>query len=181
MRIVVSGTHGSGKSTLIDDFLAAHPGYSVLPDPFELLDESFDEPGVDMLAAQLRISAARLARLRRGTDVIAERGPIDFLAYLQAWDALGRPGGASGAFESGWERAAAAMSTADLLVVLPLDAGIWLPEDEDLELRAAMDDALRELTEEPDLVGDVPVVELAGVRAARCEQLGDAVRRFSGR
>ncbi|UUE20380.1 ATP-binding protein [Microbacterium sp. J1-1] len=41
MRIVVSGTHASGKSTLIADFLAAHPDflaarpeYLSLGDPF---------------------------------------------------------------------------------------------------------------------------------------------------
>ena len=34
MRIVVSGTHASGKSTLIADFLAARPEYLSLGDPF---------------------------------------------------------------------------------------------------------------------------------------------------
>ena len=39
MRIVVSGTHASGKSTLIADFLGLYPGVDHLPDPFEVLGE----------------------------------------------------------------------------------------------------------------------------------------------
>ena len=33
MRIVVSGSHCSGKSTLIEDFVAAHPEYVHEPEP----------------------------------------------------------------------------------------------------------------------------------------------------
>ena len=40
MRIVVSGTHASGKSTLISDFALRHPEFVVLPDPFEALDDA---------------------------------------------------------------------------------------------------------------------------------------------
>ena len=60
MRIVVSGTHASGKSTLIADVAAALPDYAVLPDPFELLDERFDQPGPAMFLQQLRAAADRL-------------------------------------------------------------------------------------------------------------------------
>ena len=38
VRIVVSGTHASGKSTLVSD-LAMALGYAQLPDPFELVDD----------------------------------------------------------------------------------------------------------------------------------------------
>ena len=60
MRIAVSGTHASGKSTLIADFAAAHPHYVTMPDPFELLDEEFDQPSAGMLLRQLRVAADRL-------------------------------------------------------------------------------------------------------------------------
>jgi hypothetical protein len=61
MRIVVSGTHASGKSTLISDFVQRHPEYEVLPDPIELIDESWDAPSAAPSAAQLSVAAARLA------------------------------------------------------------------------------------------------------------------------
>jgi hypothetical protein len=60
MRIVVSDTHASGKSILISDFTLRHPGFTVPPDPFELLDEASDVPSAAMLSVQLRLSAERL-------------------------------------------------------------------------------------------------------------------------
>jgi cytidylate kinase len=33
MRLAISGTHGSGKTTLAEDFLAAHSGYRHVPEP----------------------------------------------------------------------------------------------------------------------------------------------------
>ncbi len=36
MRVVISGTHGSGKSTLIGDFAAAHREWAILPEPIEI-------------------------------------------------------------------------------------------------------------------------------------------------
>lgn len=83
VRIVVSGTHASGKSTLISDFASRHPEFTVLPDPFELVDED-DAVGAALFAAQLRIAADRLTDEPGRTHVIAERGPLDFLAYLLA-------------------------------------------------------------------------------------------------
>jgi len=84
MRIVVAGTHASGKSTLISDFALKHQEFTVLSDPFELVDESWDAPGAAMFATQLRVAADRLHDDGLGAHVIAERGPVDFLAYLLA-------------------------------------------------------------------------------------------------
>jgi hypothetical protein len=53
-------------------------------DPFELIDESWDVPGAGMFAPQLRIAADRLVYDDWGPNVIAERGPINFLDYLLA-------------------------------------------------------------------------------------------------
>lgn len=171
MRIVVSGTHASGKSTLVGDFAAANPGYLVLPDPFELIDGALDEPDAGAFFAQLRVAAARLHDLP--PDAIAERGPLDFLAYLSALDALGRPGRAPELFERGLPIAEDAMRHVDLFVLLPLNSadGIRVPEDEDPELREAMNDALLELSDE----FEVPTLELTGDRERRLRVLSDYV------
>jgi hypothetical protein len=34
MRLAVSGSHGVGKTTLIEDFVAAHPGYAREEEPY---------------------------------------------------------------------------------------------------------------------------------------------------
>lgn len=168
MRIVVSGTHASGKSTLISDFAARHPEFVVLPDPFESIDEAWDEPGAAMFAAQLRVAAHRLHDHRPGDDVIAERGPLDFLAYLRA---VG-----SEPPERAWEIAAEAMRQVDLLVVLPLASPDSIPvaADEHPALRAAMNDELLDLVDDPDLVADTTVLELAGAAAERLAALESA-------
>jgi predicted ATPase len=181
MRIVVSGTHASGKSTLIADFAAAHPDFATLPDPFEMVDAAADEPDAITYFAQLQSSSARLLKLAPGARVIAERGPLDFLAYLDALDVLRRPTRAPGLFRQGVAPTAAAMAQADLLVLLPLSSAIEAPDDEDRDLREAMNDALLELADDPDLVADTTVVEITGDRATRLAQLEAAVAQVEHR
>ena len=89
MRIVVSGTHASGKSTLVSDVALTHRRFRVLPDPFELVD-GLDPVSVTSFHEQLLVSADRLTALPPDADVIAERGPLDFLAYLEALELLHR-------------------------------------------------------------------------------------------
>lgn len=181
MLVVVSGTHASGKSTLISEFAALHPDFEVLPDPFELLDDTDAEPGADSFFAQLQLAAARLREPARGVSRIAERGPLDFLAYLDALMSLRRPGRSLAMFRGGLATAAGAMAQADLLVLLPLTEAdhIEVPDDEDPELRSAMNDALLELADDPDLVGNARVIELTGSPSHRLAQLEDAIESVS--
>ena len=163
MRIVVSGTHATGKSTLISDFSLAHPEFAVLPDPFEFVD---DGHGSGSLVAQLRISAERLLDPDLAGSVIAERGPLDFLAYLAAVDDLGRSGTAAELVRREAPLVAAAMQEVDLLVLLgPED--ITVPDEDDPELRDATAEALLTLADDPDLTGTARIVELSGPPTAR--------------
>ncbi|MFF2389904.1 hypothetical protein [Agromyces sp. NPDC058104] len=174
MRIVVSGTHASGKSTLISDFVLAHPEFAVLPDPFELIDEGWDAPSASMFAAQLRIAAGRLHGDDHGDRFIAERGPIDFLAYLNALDELSGGTVPDELIARATATTLDALGTVDLLVVLPLaaDDPIHVGGDEDLELREAMNQWLLELVDDPDVVAEhLRVVELSGDRGSRLAAL----------
>jgi hypothetical protein len=184
MQIVVSGTHSSGKSTLISDFTLHHRTFDALPDPFELVDERWDLPDAALFSAQLQVAADRLVEgPRAARDVIAERGPIDFLAYLIALEDLGRTSGSRGSLGRATAITAEALGRVDLLVVLPLagsDQAAPGPE-EDLELRAAMNDALLDLIADPDVVPEhVRVVEIAGDRRERLstlESVAGTIRR----
>jgi hypothetical protein len=179
MRIVVSGTHASGKSTLISDFALRYPNFTVLPDPFDLIDEAWDQPSAAMFAAQLRVAAQRLDPDEVVGDVIAERGPLDFLAYLLARDEVTGASSSPQLLERSATITAEALGHVDLLVVLPLNSAeaIDVGDDEDPELRSAMNDVLMDLIDDPDLVGSrLRVVEIVGRPSERLRQLEALVR-----
>lgn len=179
MRIVVSGTHASGKSTLIADVLAARPGFDILPDPYELLDEDTARPDAAGFVTQLGASARRLLGLTPAADVIAERGPLDFLAYLDALEALGRPTAPDVVYERCLDLTFATMAHVDLLVVLPLESGsVPVDEDEDPALREAMDAALQDLLADTGLIAGADVVELTGPPDQRRDGLVEQLDRL---
>jgi hypothetical protein len=77
------------------------------------------------------------------------------------------------------EITAVAMAHVDLLVVLPLDDcdGIRVPDDEDPELRTAMDERLLDLVDDPELVGSVgTVLAVSGSPRSRLRQVLVAVQ-----
>ena len=179
MHVAISGTHGSGKSTLMSDFAMSHREWTVLPDPYEYIDLGEEASGAVAFSQQLSIAARRLSEPAVGPQ-LAERSPLDFLAYLHALDALGRPGDPADLFELNYWIASRAMAKVDLLVLLPLRArdGIEIGSDEDLELREAMNESLLELADDADLVGAVPVVEIVGSRESRLVQLEIAINEL---
>lgn len=170
----MSGTHASGKSTLISDFHAAHPEYAVLGDPFDDI-ESEAPTGAASFVAQLRVTVSRLRESAGESSVVSERGPIDFLAYLTALDALGR--GDDTLLSRAQELAESSMAHIDLIAVVPLDARhpIDVPDDEDPELREAMADALLEALDDLDRDGLAPsIVTLTGSPGERLALLEKA-------
>lgn len=186
MRIAVSGTHCSGKSTLVEDFVAVHPEYIHEPEPYEWLQEVYgeapaEEPGVDDFYRQLELSVERLREYGPGARVIAERSPLDFLAYILALIELGRAGRDCALSASAVELAASGLAHLDLLVILPLSAadGIAVPLDEDLELREEMNDRLMDLiSSDPYALftsSRLRVIEVHGTRQQRLRQLQDAL------
>jgi hypothetical protein len=181
VRIAVSGTHCSGKSTLIEDFLAAHPDYVHEPEPYEWLDDASEEPTAEDFLRQLELSVERLRHYERGARVIAERSPVDFLAYLLALEDLGRTARDCELLSSAGELAAAGIAHLDLLVVLPLDDEIDVPESEDPALREAMNERLLDLiTADPYSLfanGLPRVLEIQGSRAERLRALAYAQLR----
>ncbi|WP_053387564.1 hypothetical protein [Leucobacter japonicus] len=165
MRIVVSGTHASGKSTLIADFALRHPEYTVLPDPFDLIDEMWDTPSSVSFAAQLRVSADRLMPVDRPENLIAERGPIDFLAYLLSIDELAGGSVSRQLLIRSTELTREALNHVDLLVALPLTSSDPIAPgiEEFPELQGTMNDMLLDLLGDPKLIGpSTKVAEITG-------------------
>lgn len=135
----------------MEDFLSVHRDYAHEPEPYEWLEvygEAFAaEPDAGSFYRQLEVSVDRLTNYAVGSRVIAERSPLDFLAYLLAQNDLGRSARDCELIATAAELAAAGIGHLDLLVVLPLNDvdRIVAPLSEDLELRESMNDCLMEI------------------------------------
>ena len=166
MRIAVSGTHGVGKSTLIEEFLRVHPEFAHKPEPYVVLVEDYGEefsaePCVEDFLRQLEFNLERLGRHVAGENVIYERCPLDFVAYLNVLDASST--------EALWERVSEAMRQLDLIVYLPLDDVSGAGEFP--KLRKAMDRQLSELL----TTTNVTVIEATGSTAQRLRVIENAL------
>jgi len=163
MRVGISGTHGTGKTTLAEALCAHLPGHVAADEPYYLLeDEGYEfsfPPSLEDYGALLARSARILTSAPLQSGVIFDRTPLDYLAYMAA----------TGADPSG-EASSAALQPVfrnlDLLVITPItrETEQVLPAAEMPGLRAQMNDALLELVYGDPLNawGDIPVLELSG-------------------
>jgi AAA domain-containing protein len=161
MRVGISGTHGTGKTTLAQALGARLPGHLVVDEPYYVLEEQGYEfgwpPSPEDYRALLACSVRSLAAGQ--VDVIFDRTPLDYLAYLAATGTDPPEPAAAGALGP-------AVASLDLLVITPVT-----PETEQLlptaglpALRDRMNETLLELVYGDPLGAwaDVPVLELAG-------------------
>lgn len=165
MRIAVSGTHGVGKSTLIEEFLRLHPEFEHEPEPYEVMVDDYGEefsaePCVEDFLRQVEFNLERLGQHARDEKVIYERCPLDFLAYINALD--------SSVSQKLLERISDAMRQLDLIVYLPLDDA---SDGEYPKLRRAMDHQLSEILTSTN----VAVVEATGSSAQRLRIVENAL------
>jgi predicted ATPase len=174
MRVAVSGTHGVGKSTLIDEFLTVHSDYIHEPEPYTTLVEDFGEefsaePTVDDFLRQLDFSITTLAKHARDEKVIYERCPLDFLAYIEALE------------PDRVQNLLGPISTAtrdlDLIVYLPIEDKYGTPEEYP-KLRKAVDRRLNSILLDDDFgILSTPVVEATGSTAQRLRIVEEAMQR----
>lgn len=170
MRIAISGTHFSGKSTLVGDLSAALPTYVVVEEPYILLAEEGHEfaemPSVEDFELQLERSIECLAE--NDPHVLFDRCPADLLAYL-----LTHPDAEAFDLEKWLPRIRAAMRKLDLVVFLPIEGRdrIALPSSEDAALRRQVDAELQEILLENSFGFDVDVIEVTGTRGERVRQV----------
>jgi hypothetical protein len=163
MRIAVSGTHCVGKSTLIDEFLRVHPQFVHEREPYTVLVEDYGEefsaePCGEDFRRQLEFNIDCLAKHSAEENVIYERCPFDFIAYIDVLD----PNNTPPLLEPISERL-------DVIVYLPIDHD---DEGEYPKLRKAVDRRLREILLDDDLAMiNIPVIEASGSTAQRLRTL----------
>ena len=178
MRVAVSGSHGTGKSTLIAAFLARRPEYLHEPEAYEELADEVrlgDEgPDAEGLESMLRLAVAAVDRHAGTPDVVFERSPVDYLAYAAStreWDS-----GSAGDFIAACVPVVRqSVRKLDLIVLLPVGTGVGGRSGEDPRFRRRVDGRLRRALIDDDyrLFGeDAPsVVELSPVPERQLAEL----------
>jgi hypothetical protein len=168
MRIGISGTHGTGKTTLAEALCDRLPGHVTADEPYYLLEEEGYEfgfpPSPDDYRALLARSLQSLSTQPQQPGVVFDRTPLDYLAYLAAT-------GADAEREADTPALKPALASLDLLVITVItpETEQLLPTAELPELREAMNEALLELVyaDPLDAWADIPVLELDGPLDAR--------------
>jgi predicted ATPase len=168
MRVAISGTHGTGKTTLAGALCAHLPSHVIADEPYCLLAEEGYEfgfpPSPEDYRALLARSAQSLSSPWLPPAVVFDRTPLDYLAYLAAM-------GTDPADEAGAAALRPAFARLDLLVLT-----VITPETEQVRpaaelpgLRSQMNDALVELAYDDPMNAweDIPVLELDGPLDAR--------------
>ena len=173
MRIAISGTHHSGKSTLVEELAAVLPGYLTVEEPYYLLVEEGHEfaemPSVEDFELQLERSLECLSD--NEPDVIFDRCPFDMLGYLLAL-------AEDFHLEKWLPRVQAAIDTLDLIVFLPVEARdrIALSSSEDASFRLDVDHKLKEILLDDSLDLEMEVLEVTGSLQERVRRVLSHVR-----
>lgn len=176
MRIAISGSHATGKSTLARTFADFQPCYALVDEPYHVMVSEgtlFSEPPTaEDYEAQLERSASLITG-NTSSEVIFERCPIDFLAYLTVFRRRGDQN-RSDSFDLVKE----SVRTIDLIVYVPIEK----PDRIDVageypKLRRLVDQKLRAYLVDDEL-GIAPTVVL--VQGSVQERLRQIVRSVPG-
>jgi thymidylate kinase len=163
MRIAISGTHRSGKSSLVEALRARLPKYVCVEEPYHALEEEGFEfshpPALEDFEAQLEWSVERLGE-EDESHALFDRCPADVLAYIaQHEDA--------DAFDlEDWlPRVRAAVDTLDLIVFVPIESPdriAFSRADDEPGSRSRVDEQLREILVEDSYGFGAAVLEVEG-------------------
>jgi predicted ATPase len=170
MRIAISGTHFSGKSTLVEALSDALPQYMIVEEPYHLLEEEgyeFSEfPSLEDFEMQLKRSIESLEE--SASNVVFDRCPADILGYL-----LSHTDAEAFDLDVWLPRIHTAIRTLDLVVFIPIEEPdrIVLPISQDASYRRRVDEKLKEIILENSFDFEVDVLEVTGSLQARIEQV----------
>lgn len=174
VRIALSGTHTVGKSTLIADLHQELAAYKMVDEPYyELLNEGHifaDGPSAEDFLTQLDRSIARLTS-DRAADVLYDRCPADFLAYLSAL-------GAHDSVSEWLAFANDALGTLDFIVFVPMEQPDRIAGAAGADrLRRRVDILLREILLEDGYGFARPIITVHGSEGTRVRQVLAALQR----
>jgi len=160
MRIAVTGSHNSGKSTIIEMLSESFPNYILHEEPYYLLlEEGYeipDPPSLDDYQTMLEKSL-ELIEEEQSDDVLFDRSPVDLLAYALVSDIDNEIDK-----EMYFEKVSMSIENLDALFYLPIQDIDALNSflDEYSDLREEVDVMIQEIIY--DLAGNTPVIQLPG-------------------
>ena len=168
MRIAVIGAHGTGKTTLIEDLAAASDQFEIVPEPFWVFPQGeaafLDGPTTEDLEEQLKQSCDLICDRTDQKNVVFDRCPLDFLAYLDVIsNAEGYEWVPDGKLMTRIERA---MQALDLVVFVP----VLSPDEIEVQiefpkLRRQVDARLKRMLRDDKwgfFEADLRVIEVSG-------------------
>ncbi len=178
MRIAISGTHFSGKSTLVEALSEALPQYTTVDEPYLVLQEEGYEfaelPTIEDFELQLERSIGNLDE--SAPNIIYDRCPADILGYL-----LSHSNAEAFDLQDWLPRAQTAIKKLDLVVFLPIEEPdrIVLPFSQDKAYRRRVDEKLKEVILQNSFDFEMDVLEVTGSPQTRVEQVLSYLRNKS--
>ena len=173
MKIALTSSHRTGKTTLVEELNEALPEYSCKAEAYYELEETghvFSEtPSLEDYIAQIEYSIDQVTG--SGDNVIFDRCPIDMLAYIQATNKFEDID-----MQSIYQRVQKVMTEIDLLIFVPIEEPdkIGCPESDLPELRQEVNEILN------DWIGDfnIDVIEVSGSLVARRNQVIEHISKI---
>jgi AAA domain-containing protein len=186
MRIAVSGSHSTGKSTLIAAFLDKCPEYRHEPEAFETLGDDVElteagEPTPEGLQALLEYTAAGVRGHAPGSCVVFERSPVDYLAYAAASRTSRWRSQINDFLSVHVPVVRAALEHLDLIAYVPVSATgpVRARPGENARFRSRVDERLRRalLDDAYDLFGDRGAPRVVALPPDPERQLAELIQR----
>ncbi|HEY9225917.1 MAG TPA: AAA family ATPase [Gemmatimonadaceae bacterium] len=167
MRIAVSGSHATGKSTLVAELGHRLHGFTAIEEPYHLLEDDgyvfSNPPTADDFETLIDAAVAQLAK-PQPVNVLFDRSPADYLAYLVA---VSRDGVA----RERVDEVARSLATLDLVVFVPIESPDRIAVREASRLRRRVDAVLHEMFVDRAWLFDVSVLTVHGTTEQRAAQV----------
>lgn len=170
MKIAVSGTHCTGKTTVVEGLRRALPTYEVVDEPYHFLEDEGHEfaemPSLADFELQLDRSIESIVGVEK--DSIFDRCPADLLGYL-----LMHRDSLNFHVEHWLPAVRDAMRLIDLIVFVPIEEPdrLLVSQLDKPGLRRRVDEELREILLEDRWGFEVDVLEVTGTPGERVRQV----------
>jgi len=164
MRVAFSGSHRTGKTTLVEAIAERLPDHEVFVEPYYMLeDDGFelsDPPSREDFERQLRLSIDLI--VASPPNALFDRSPVDFVAYLGVdFD------------RDDWSDLHGALEMLDAIVRVSIESPdrIVLPAHEDKRFRHDVDEAITAVFDD----FGITTIDVRGDLDARVQQVLRAI------